>query len=476
MVKIGSRLEFVESKITRVTHHNTFYFLIALGIVSTVFSLARPAATQMLSVVIFASTVLGTLLFWRLRLAFAIGGVGVLVALGVLSLNLLVDFISVDVLVFLVSMMIIVESAEKTGVFRGLTSYLAKRTGYEPKKLLLVFMMLGALMSALIDEVTAILVLGVMVLNLCRGLGLSPVPYLVSTVFAINIGSAATLFGNPIGVLIAFRAGLTFEDFVRWATPVAVLALGVATPILLLYYRKQLVIDRGTIKNNNGIQKLEEGNNGLSQLNPKLFVFVGVLVLIALHSRLEIALGLEKNTLLLAIPFMGAAIILGLEKDNAKHLVESGVDWWTLLFFIFLFAKAGTLQQTGVTRLAASGLVETTGGNYPLLLLVMIFSVMFLSGTIDNVPLIAAVIPVVFHLESLGMQVFPFWWALLFAGSFGGNLTLVGSTANIVALGLLEKRGEVSITFKDWLKVGFVVTLATTLLSYLLILLMNPAR
>src|SRR3972149_3183356 len=91
MVKIGSRLEFVESKITRVTHHNTFYFLIALGIVSTVFSLARPAPTQMLSVVIFASTVLGTLLFWRLRLAFAIGGVGVLVALGVLSLNLLVD-------------------------------------------------------------------------------------------------------------------------------------------------------------------------------------------------------------------------------------------------------------------------------------------------------------------------------------------------------------------------------------------------
>ena len=173
---------------------------------------------------------------------------------------------------------------------------------------------------------------------------------------------------------------------------------------------------------------------------------------------------------------MGAAIILGLEKDNAKHLVESGVDWWTLLFFIFLFAKAGTLQQTGVTSLAATGLVETTGGNYPLLLFVMTFSVMFLSGTIDNVPLIAAVIPVVFHLESLGLQVFPFWWALLFAGSFGGNLTLVGSTANIVALGLLEKRGEASVTFMDWLKVGFVVTLATTLLSYLLILLMNPTR
>jgi len=103
------------------------------------------------------------------------------------------------------------------------------------------------------------------------------------------------------------------------------------------------VRDRGTIKNNNGIQKFEAGNNGLTELNPKLFVFVGVLVLIALHSRLETALGLDKNTLLLAIPFMGAAIILGLEKDNAKHLVESGVDWWTLLFFIFLFAKGRNL-------------------------------------------------------------------------------------------------------------------------------------
>ena len=159
--------------------------------------------------------------------------------------------------------------------------------------------------------------------------------------------------------------------------------------------------------------------------------------------------------------------------EEAKELVESGVDWWTLLFFVFLFGVAATLEYTGTTLLVAEQILRVTGGNYVLLNTVLTWPVMLLSGTIDNVPLIAGLIPVIFRLGEAGINIYPLWWTILFAGCFGGNLTMVGSTANIVAIGLLEKREHESLGLREWIGLGLTVSVSTVLVGQVAMLLRN---
>jgi Na+/H+ antiporter NhaD/arsenite permease-like protein len=471
MVKIGSTLHRIESRVTKPTNAHVISFFLLLTIVYTVLASMRLPIDQMISLLVFVSTVAGTLLFWNFRLAFAFGGVGLLMASRILSLNLLIDYMSLDVIVFLVSMMIIVETTERTGVFRAAGNYLVKISSSNPRKLLVSLMLLAALLAALIDEVTAILIMGTMIIETCERLKLDFKPFMLSTVFAINIGSAATVLGNPVGILIAFKAGLSFEDFLVWATPVVLICLGVTILIMLTYFRKQLTLPRDLVDPQIQIQSSWSKDY---KCLLALSIFLATLILVALHVRLESFLDLEKNTLLLAIPFIAAALALTMHHKDAKEIVEGGVDWWTLLFFMFLFAKAATLQQTGVIDRAAIGIVRIANGNDLVLSSILTWPMLFLSGTIDNVPLIAALIPIVHAIEQNGMVAYPYWWIILFVGCFGGNLTLVGSTANIVALGLMEKKTGGSIGFMEWFKIGLIVCVVTLAIAQLSILLRQP--
>ena len=471
MVKIGSSLHKIESGVTKPTNAHVISFFLVLIVMYALLSCLRLSTNQMISVLVFVSTVAGTLLFWNFRLAFALGGVGALMASKILSLNLMIDYMSLDVVVFLVSMMIIVETTERTGIFRATGNYLVKISNNSPRRLIVSFMLLAALLAALIDEVTAILIIGAIVIETCQRLKLDLKPFMLSTVFAINIGSAATVLGNPVGVLIAFKAGLSFEDFLVWATPVVLVCLGATILIVLTYFRKQLVSLDSSVYPETQTQ-FDCKRNRKCQLSLCLFLFT--LVLVGLHVRLESFLDLEKNTLLLAIPFIGAALALTMHHKEAKEIVEGGVDWWTLLFFMFLFAKAATLEQTGVIDRAAEGIIKIADGNELVLSSILTWPMLFLSGTIDNVPLIAALIPIVHAIEQNGIVVYPYWWTILFVGCFGGNLTLVGSTANIVALGQMEKKIGGSIGFIEWFKIGLIVCVVTLAIAQLSILLRQP--
>jgi Na+/H+ antiporter NhaD/arsenite permease-like protein len=426
---------------------------------------------QTISILVFVSTVSGTLLFWNFRLAFALGGVGILMASRILHLDLMIDYMSIDVVVFLVSMMIIVETTEKTGIFRFAANYLVRVSNHSPRKLLVSLMLLSALLAAMIDEVTAILIVGTIVIETCQRLKLDVKTFMLSSVFAINIGSAATVLGNPVGVLIAFKAGLSFEDFLVWATPVVLVCLGATILIVLAYFRKQLVMSgaSGDIQPSLSIDWKRDRKTQLS-----LCLFLSTLILVGLHVRLESVLDLEKNTLLLAIPFMAAALALTIHHKEAKEIVEGGVDWWSLLFFMFLFAKTATLEQTGVINLAAGEMIRIANGNEFILSSILTWPMFFLAGTIDNVPLISALIPIVHAIEQNGIAVYSYWWVILFVGCFGGNLTLVGSTANIVALGQMEKKLGHSIGFMEWFKIGIIVCIATLAIGQLFILLLHP--
>jgi Na+/H+ antiporter NhaD/arsenite permease-like protein len=426
---------------------------------------------QTISILVFVSTVSGTLLFWNFRLAFALGGVGILMASKILHLDLMIDYMSLDVVVFLVSMMIIVETTERTGIFRTVASYLVRISNHSPKRLLVSLMLLSALLAAMIDEVTAILIVGTIVIETCQSLKLDVKAFMLSTVFAINIGSAATVLGNPVGVLIAFKAGLSFEDFLVWATPVVLVSLMATILIVLAYFRRQLVACEITADTQQSVQ-IDLRKDRKCQLS--LCLFISTLALVGLHVRFELLLDLEKNTLLLAIPFMAAALALTIHHKEAKEIVEGGVDWWSLLFFMFLFAKTATLEQTGVVNLAAGEMIRIANGNEFILSSILTWPMFFLAGTIDNVPLISALIPIVHAIEQNGIAVYSYWWVILFVGCFGGNLTLVGSTANIVALGQMEKKLGHSIGFMEWFKIGIIVCIATLAIGQLFILLLHP--
>ena len=474
MVKIGSELHRIESRITRVTHRNSIYMVSILLVVALVFRLLDPTFGQMAGVLVFTTTIAGTLLFWRFRLAFAIGGVGVILLLGLVHLDGMIQSMKMEVILFLVSMMIMIESLEKSGFLKVAVGTLVGKVHGNPKRLIVALMCLGAVLAALMDEVTAMLLLGTLILDLSRRLKLNPKPYLLSTVMAVNVGSAATVLGNPIGVLIAFEAGLSFEEFLVWATPVAIVALFVTIPIVLVWYRRTLENDsevlRGATAHPPSIISLKSfGRQDWMTAG----IFLAVISLIVVQSRLETLLGLPKNTILVAIPMLGAAFALLAKHEEAKELVESGVDWWTLLFFVFLFGVAATLEYTGTTLLVAEQILRVTGGNYVLLNTVLTWPVMLLSGTIDNVPLIAGLIPVIFRLGEAGINIYPLWWTILFAGCFGGNLTMVGSTANIVAIGLLEKREHESLGLREWIGLGLTVSVSTVLVGQVAMLLRN---
>jgi Na+/H+ antiporter NhaD/arsenite permease-like protein len=475
MVKIGSDLRKIESRVTRVTSRNSLYLVVILLIVGSIFSFLGPTFEQMIGVLVFATTVAGTLLFWRFRLAFAIGGVGVILLLGIVHLDLMIRSMNMEVVLFLVSMMIIIESLERSGFLRIMITAIVGRVRGQPKRLVVVLMCLGAMLAALMDEVTAMLLLGTLILDLSTSLGVDARPYLLSTVMAINIGSAATLLGNPIGVLIAFGAGFSFNEFLVWATPIAIIALLVAIPMVIVWYRRALDSDREIISGSITSAGSVIGRHSFGKGDwITAAVFVAVIASIVAQSALESLLHLPRNTILVAAPMLGAASVLLAKHEDAKELVESGVDWWTLLFFIFLFGAAATLEHTGTTLLIADQILQVTGGNDFLISSILTWPVMLLSGTIDNVPLIAGVIPIIFRLGEAGVNVYALWWTVLFAGCFGGNLTMVGSTANIVAIGLLEKRGHKSLSMREWIGLGVLISFSTVLLAQIAILLRTP--
>jgi Na+/H+ antiporter NhaD/arsenite permease-like protein len=471
MVKIGSTLHWVESRVTKPTNAHVLSFFLVLISTYGLLSFMRFSVDQTISVLVFVSTVAGTLLFWNFRLAFALAGVGVLMVSNILHLDLMIDYMSLDVVVFLVSMMIIVETTERTGIFRTVADYLVKISKHSPKRLIVSLMLLSALLAAMIDEVTAILIVGTIVIETCQRLKLDVKTFMLSTVFAINIGSAATVLGNPVGVLIAFKAGLSFEDFLVWATPVVLVCLMATILIVLAYFRRQLVACEVAPDTHQSAQ-IDLRRDHKCQLS--LCLFISTLMLVGLHVRLESLLNLEKNTLLLAIPFIAAALALTMHHKEAKEIVEGGVDWWTLLFFMFLFAKTATLEQTGVIDLAAAEIIRIADGNELVLSSILTWPMFFLAGTIDNVPLIAALIPIVHAIEQNGIAVYSYWWVILFVGCFGGNLTLVGSTANIVALGQMEKKLGHSIGFMEWFKIGIIICVTTLAIGQLFILLRPP--
>ena len=461
---------------------------IILGCISVTVSFAGLNAEQIASVTIFASLIVGTLLFWRFRLAFALVGVALMLGLGLLNTETMIEFAGFDMILFLVGMMIVVGFLEEKKFFEHLLGKIMKGVGDNPVKLVIVLMLMSALFAALVDEVTSILFMTATVLHLTGKLRISAIPLVMMTVFATNIGSSATVVGNPVGVLIAMRAELTFMEFLRWATPISIAGLGVAIPLCLLYFRKyirqmgdalrlQKTEDVFDEDNNASISSSSSGVEIVAQKESFKIpwtIFIGTIAALVAHSPMEEVLGLEKNVLLPGVAFAVAGIVLFLNHSKAREMVEKRVDWWTLAFFIFLFASVGTMKMLGVTTVLAQGMYDVSGNDETNLFFIFVPVVSILSALMDNVLAVATFIPVVHEFGDLGVDNYPFWWAMLFSGTFFGNLTLIGSTANIVAIGMLERRKRGNISLKEWIKPGAVISVPTMALAAILVYLQMP--
>ncbi|MCL7385105.1 MAG: hypothetical protein LZ158_01915 [Thaumarchaeota archaeon] len=441
------------------------------GIFSSAFGMS---SAQTISLVVFSGIIVSVLFYWRMRLAFALSGLSILFVTGVMDLSHFIEFASLDIIVFLIGMMIVIGFLEERRFFEVLLERIMGFAKGNAVKAVSLLMLMAALSAALVDEVTSILFMMTTAIHLVARLNLSIVPLMMMLVFATNIGSSATVVGNPVGVMIAMKAKLTFMDFIRWATPIAVVGLGLSILLSFAYFK-------GYIKSMNDAmvnarqQVAEVQENGKTKFDIiSVLMFVGTLLGLVLHSQIEYYLKLEKNTMLVGVAVISAAISLLLMKDKARELVERRVDWWTLIFFLIFFSSVGTLKYTGVTTKISNALLEFMGGNQ--LLMFFLFSVIvgLLSAFMDNVLAVATFIPMVSEIGSAGLNVFPIWWGMLFGATWMGNLTMIGSTANIVAVGMVERQRLGHVSFREWIVPGAVVSLGTFPLALFLLYIQLP--
>ncbi len=416
---------------------------------------------------------LATLLFWEARVAIAFWGIAALILTKTIDIENLVLFSSLEVILFLVGMMVIVGLLREVNFFNWILCRLVAFKGMTAKKLIVVICVASAIMACLVDEVTSIIFMVALIFVLADYFEVNPAPFLIITVMATNIGSTGTVLGNPIGVLIATKAGLTFEDFLFHAFPLMLVVLLATIGIVLFWYRKEIKKLDAKIK--------EIGNDVdafkklicvpmTKDIRNEFFVFFITLLFIGLHHRIEYAFGLPTNSLLLSIPLISAGAIMLWHRERARDYIEKDVDWWTLIFFMLLFAKVGTLKYTGVTEIFSKTIAEFTKGSQFFMITFILWLSAIGSSILDNVVLVATFIPIIEELKAMGIETTKLWWALLFGGCLGGNITMVGSTANIVALGMLEKKAKIKISFFEWFKIGLVIGLITTAIVWFILI------
>ena len=416
---------------------------------------------QIAAVSVFALIICATLMFEERRLGVAFVGISALLALRVITLSEFVHSTELHIILLLVGMMTLVGALKDMGLFTWIIQVIInakKMTGF---KFVAILMLLSGIMPGIVDEVTSIVFVLALVFQVCDTLKLRPTPFVLMSVMATNIGSTGTMLGNPVGILIGTKATpvpLSFGDFIVHATPIMLASLLAVFAVLLVYFRKDIrLLD----------ERLAERRASHIGLGPMvaipyrrgLAILLVSLAFIASHHSLENFLGLEPNTMLVAAPLTIAGLIMVFRSHRARHYVESSVEWWSLLFFMMLFAVSFALEHCGVTDIIAGEIAPTDGAapNKFLLTPLIVAITAVGSAFVDNIVFVSTFIPIIKKIVATAPAMQPLWWALLFGACFGGNITAIGSTANLVASSLLGKRYSIKVAFLEWLKVGVLV-------------------
>ncbi|SFN46811.1 anion transporter [Actinomadura madurae] len=394
------------------------------------------------------------------RTAVALGGAGLMLLLHVtdaedafFSPESGIDW---NVVFLLLGMMVIVSVLRRTGLFEYVAIWAAKRARGRPYRLMVMLVALTAGASALLDNVTTVLLIAPVTFLVCERLRLAPEPYLIAEVMASNIGGTATLVGDPPNIIIASRGGLSFNDFLVHLAPLVVLLVIVFCGLCRWLFRSAFRYDPGLAAE---IMELEEREAITNRrlLAQGLAVLGVVVAAFVLHPVLHY----EPSV----VALLGAGLLVAATRVTTEEALAE-VEWPTLVFFAGLFVMVGGLVRTGVIGQISEAAADATGGRLGVAAMLLLWASAGLSAIVDNIPYVATMSPIVADLAGQypGTEGHVLWWALALGADLGGNATAIGASANVVVLGIAARNGT-PISFWRFTRYGLVVTLAMVALS-----------
>lgn len=388
------------------------------------------------------------------RTAAAMAGAMVLILTGVMSADKALSYIDFNTIGVLVGMMIFVAIVRRSGMFEYIAVRAAKAVHGDPWKIMVAFTLITAVLSAILDNVTTVLLVGPMSIAIARMLKIDPVPFLMGQILASNVGGTATLIGDPPNIMIGSAAHLSFMDFLENTGFAVLFILAVLILLMKIVYEKK--IELGTV-DTGAIEKLDPSKSITNRALMKkgIIVLICVIVGFMFHDKL----GIESSVIALT----AAAVMLIIGREDVNEAIQD-VEWTTILFFMSLFVVVGGLTETGIIKELASKIIDATDGHPMVTMLVLLWASALLSSILDNIPFVATLIPLILAMQADGIDVTSFWWAISLGACLGGNGTMIGASANVVLSDISTKHGY-PITFKSYLKVGMPFMLLSIVIA-----------
>jgi len=386
-------------------------------------------------------------------IAALLGGLAMIVV-RIIDQELAFEAVDFNVIFLLAGMMILAGILRRTGFFQWLAIRSIKVAGGDPFRLMIVLSLITAGLSAVLDNVTTVVLIAPVTLSISAILGISPIPFLVSEILASNIGGTATLIGDPPNILIGSASGLDFAAFLANMGPISVLILVVFIATLRPMFGRQLGLDADVRE---AAMALDESE---VIADPKLLrrsiaVIAATLVGFLFHGPL----GYEPAT----VALIGATLLMLVARIDPEAVFRE-VEWPTLFFFIGLFILVEGVVHVGIIDTIADGLFDLTAGDQTVTTVGLLWLSAIASAIIDNIPYTATMIPVVQSLGSAGLEIEPLWWALALGACLGGNATIIGASANVVVANLAGRAGH-AITFRSFLPYGTLVVVESMVIS-----------
>ncbi len=394
------------------------------------------------------------------RTIIGICGAMLMILLGIINQETAIHHIDFNTLGLLMGMMVIVNITSETGLFNYLAIWAAKKVKAKPISLLVALSLLTAVCSALLDNVTTVLLTVPITFSITKQLNVDVKPFLIAQILSSNIGGTATLIGDPPNIMIGSAVGLQFMDFITNLSAICILIFIVTIALLIVIYGKKL---HTTDELREKVMQLDEKSQIVEPrlLKKCLFALAVTISLFVLHGQLHL------DTATAAMTGAGLLLLISFpQKEAMIAKVLSKVEWLAIFFFAGLFILVGALVETGVIKMLAEEAIKITNGDLTATSMLILWMSAYASAFIDNIPFVATLIPLIQDMGQMGMtNLEPVWWSLALGACLGGNGTLIGASANVVVASMAAQRGK-PISFISFMKIALpMMTLSIAISS-----------
>ncbi len=417
-------------------------------------------SSLVIAIVIFSLVMIAIVSEKVNRVIASMTGALLMIIFNIVTVESSIEHIDFNTIGILIGMMMFVSVVKNSGLFEYIAIKAAKYAKGDPFKIMIFFTVITAVLSAVLDNVTTVLLIGPMIIVITQILNIDATLFLITQIIASNIGGTATLIGDPPNIMIGSAANLSFMDFVVNLGPIVAIIL-----VTVIFLFKFMFCDKLNVEKEfkNEILKLDENKSIKDMVLLKKSIVMLILVLIGfmLHSVIK----LESSIVALS----GATIMLFIGKQDVEEILAS-IEWSSIAFFSGLFIMVGGLIEVGLIDMLASSLINATNGQVVLTMVLILWLSALVSCFLDNIPFVATLIPLLLTMQSQGIDVMPLWWATSLGACLGGNGTLIGASANIVLANVGHRHGY-DITFKNYMKIGFPIMILSVLMSMIYLLI-----